>query len=73
MLQNSQGGIRQTSSCPASAGKIIAEHTLLSRISARWVRVTCANSRHMRCVRRQLSGNIAQISALAFRRRRSQE
>ncbi len=50
----------------------LRKRTLLSRISARWVRVTCANSRHMRCVRRQLSGKMAQISALAFSRRRSQ-
>ena len=55
-----------------TAEKACEERTLLSKISARCVRVTCANSRHMRCVRRQLSGKMAQISALAFSRRRSQ-
>ena len=56
----------------ADTARAAGGRTLLSRISARCVRVTCANSRHMRCVRRQLSGKMAQISALAFSRRRSQ-
>ena len=57
---------------PADTTPAAGERTLLSRISARCVRVTCENSRHMRCMRRQLSGKMAQISALAFSRRRSQ-